>query len=541
MNASKVLISHFIPITLRTRMLLLVTILIVFMLGLIGMVFSNSIAHILEDQIGTRALRVAQSVSQIPQVKDGLVNGDPEGRIQVIAEEIRKITGAMFVVVGDVDGRRYSHPNPDRLGKLMVGGDNAPALEDGRSYTSRAVGTLGPSLRGKTPVLDEKGNIVGIVSVGYLIEDIQGIISFHQSRMTGYIGLFVIVGVIGAAFIAGNIKKAILGLEPEEIARLFTERTAVLESIREGIIAIDTDCTITMANQASLQNLGYESNVQVVGRRIEEIFPRTGMRDVLATGDPILDREVTVNSQEMIFNILPIERGRSVAGVVATFRPKDEIDMLARELSHVREYSEMLRAQSHEYSNKLHTLAGLIQLEAYKEALDLVAREASGYQSIIQFLTSALPDPHLSAIVLGKYNQAQELKIRFTVDEESSLSDIPTEISRDKLITIMGNLLDNALEAVRDSGEPNGEVKLSMTDLGDDIIIEIEDSGAGIPEGSEMEIFQKGKTSKRKPHGGLGLFLVDQALEDLGGHTTIGSSELGGAIFTVVIPKETVS
>jgi two-component system CitB family sensor kinase/two-component system sensor histidine kinase DcuS len=522
-------------------MLLLVTILIVFMLGLIGMVFSNSIAHILEDQIGMRALRVAQSVSRIPQVREGLLNGDREGRIQVIAEEIRKITGAMFVVVGDVDGRRYSHPNPDRLGKLMVGGDNAPALEEGRSYTSRAVGTLGPSLRGKTPVLDENGNIVGIVSVGYLIEDIQDIISFHQSRMTGYIGLFVIVGVIGAGFIAGNIKRAILGLEPEEIARLYTERTAVLESIREGIIAIDTDCTITMANQASLQNLGYESNEQVVGRRIEEIFPRTGMRDVLATGDPILDREVTVNSQEMIFNILPITRGRSVAGVVATFRPKDEIDMLARELSHVREYSEMLRAQSHEYSNKLHTLAGLIQIEAYKEALDLVAREASGYQSIIQFLTSALPDPLLSAIVLGKYNQAQELKIRFTVDEESSLSDIPEDISRDKLITIMGNLLDNALEAALDSGKPDGEVKLSMTDLGDDIIIEVEDSGDGIPEGREIEIFQKGNTSKKKPHGGLGLFLVDQALEDLGGHTTIGSSELGGAIFTVVIPKETVS
>ena len=541
MNSLRKFFSYLHPITLRTRLLLLVTVLIVFMLGFIGMVFSNSIAQILEEQIGERALKVAQSVSRIPQVRDGLVNGDPEGRIQVIAEEIRKITGAMFVVVGDVDGRRYSHPNPDRLGKIMVGGDNAPALEEGRSYTSKAVGTLGPSLRGKTPVLDDEGNIVGIVSVGYLIADIKSIVTVHQSRVTFYIGLFVILGVIGAGFIAGDIKKSIFGLEPEEIARLYTERTAVLESIREGIIAIDTDCMITMANQASLTNLGYENHDDVVGKRIEELFPRTGMRDVLATGEPILDREVTVNGQDMIFNILPIIRRRSVAGVVATFRPKDEIDMLAGELSHVREYSEMLRAQTHEYSNKLHTLAGLMQIEAYSEALDLVAREASGYQNIIRFLTSAVPDPLLSAIVLGKYNRAQELKIRFSVDEDSSLSDIPEEMSRDKMITIMGNLLDNALEAVRDSGEPNGEVKLSMTDLGDDIIIEVEDSGAGIAEGSEVEIFQRGNTSKNKPHGGLGLFLVNQALEDLGGHITIGSSELGGALFTVVIPKETGS
>ncbi|MDF1535712.1 MAG: sensor histidine kinase [bacterium] len=541
MNSFKTVFSYLRPITLRTRMLLLVTVLIVFMLGFIGMVFSNSIAQILEEQIGERALQVAQSVSRIPEIRHGLVAGDPQGRIQVIAEEIRKLTGAEFVVVGDVDGRRYSHPNPDRLGKLMVGGDNAPALEEGRSYTSRAVGTLGPSLRGKTPVLDDEGNIVGIISVGYLIADIKDIVRVHQSSVTSYIVLFIILGIIGAGFIAGDIKKAIFGLEPEEIARLYTERTAVLESIREGIIAIDTDCIITMANKASLRNLGYENPDGVVGKRIEELFPRTGMRDVLATGEPILDREVTVNGQEMILNILPIIRGRSAVGAVATFRPKDEIDMLVRELSHVRGYAEMLRAQTHEYSNKLHTLAGLMQIEAYKEALDLVAREASGYQNIIRFLVSAVPDPLLSAIVLGKYNRAQELRIRFSVDEESSLSDIPEEISRDQIITIIGNLLDNALEAVLDSGKQDGEVRMSMTDLGDDIIIEVEDSGAGIAEGYEMEIFQRGNTSKNKPHGGLGLFLVNQALEDLGGHVTIGSSELGGAMFTVIIPKETGS
>ena len=156
-------------------------------------------------------------------------------------------------------------------------------------------------------------------------------------------------------------------------------------------------------------------------------------------------------------------------------------------------------------------------------------------------LTSAVPDPLLSAIVLGKYNRAQELKIRFSVDEDSSLSDIPEEMSRDKMITIIGNILDNALEAALGSGNQDGEVRMSMTDLGDDIIIEVEDSGAGIAEGSEVEIFQRGNTSKNKPHGGLGLFLVNQALEDLDGHITIGSSELGGALFTVVIPKETGS
>jgi sensor histidine kinase regulating citrate/malate metabolism len=526
------------PLTLQQRMSILVTILVIFQLGLIGMIFSSSIAHLLEDQIGKRALRVAQAVSQVPEIRHRLIVGDPEGIIQIVAERIRVLTGAEFVVVGDREGKRYSHPKPDRLGKFMVGGDNALALEEGKSYISKAVGTLGPSIRGKTPVFDEAGNIAGIVSVGYLIEDVKGIIRGHQRSFYPYIGLLLIVGIIGSVVIAGHFKKAILGLEPEEIAGLFTERSAILESIREGIIAIDTERTITMANQASLGNLGLDSADKITGRKIEDIFPYTGMRDVLRTGQPILDRELAIGERDMIFNMVPIVHREKISGVVATFRLKDEIDLLARELSHVREYSEMLRTQTHEYSNKLHTLAGLIQIGASKEALDLVARETSGYQNLIHFLSSAVPDPVLSAIVLGKYNRAQEMKVRLSVDEESSLSDIPQGVSQDKIITILGNLLDNALEATLEVDDRDCEVHLSMTDLGNDIIIEIEDSGPGIEEGSEDRIFERGMSTKNRPHGGVGLYLVKQALDNLGGHITIGESELGGVLFTVIIPKE---
>jgi sensor histidine kinase regulating citrate/malate metabolism len=519
-------------------MSILVTILVIFQLGLIGMIFSRSIANMLEEQIGKRALRVAQAVSQVPEIRYRLIEGDSEGRIQTVAEGIRELTGAEFVVVGDREGKRYSHPKPDRLGKFMVGGDNAPALEEGKSYISKAVGTLGPSIRGKTAVFDDAGNIAGIVSVGYLIKDVKGIIRGHQRSFYPYIGLLLVVGIIGSVVIAGHFKKAILGLEPEEIAGLFTERSAILESIREGIIAIDTERTITMANQASLRNLGLDSADQITGRKIEDIFPYTGMRDVLRTGQPILDRELTIDEKEMIFNMVPIVHREKISGVVATFRLKDEIDLLALELSHVREYSEMLRTQTHEYSNKLHTLAGLVQIGASKEALDLVARETSGYQKMIHILSSAVPDPVLSAIVLGKYNRAQEMKVRLSMDEESSLSDIPQGISQDKIITILGNLLDNALEATLEVDDRDGAVHLSMTDLGNDIIIEVEDSGPGIEEGSEDRIFERGMSTKNRPRGGVGLYLVKQALENLGGHITIGESELGGVLFTVIIPKE---
>jgi sensor histidine kinase regulating citrate/malate metabolism len=526
------------PVTFQTRMILLVTVLVIFQLGLMGMIFSHTIAVMLEDQIGKRALRVSQTVSRIPEIQKLLFEGDPEGRIQEIAEDIRRQTGAEFIVIGDREGRRYSHPKPDRLGKFMVGGDNAPALEEGRSYVSKAVGTLGPSIRGKTPILTGDGEIVGIVSVGYMIEDVQGIIRQRQSVVYLYIVVLLVVGIWGSVIIAGRFKRAIFGLEPEEIARLFTERSAVLESIREGIIAIDNEANITMANQATLDKLKLDKDTEIVGRHLDDLFPRTGMKKVLETGQPLFDREVVIGDEEMIFNMVPIAHDKIVGGVVATFRRKDEIDVLARELSHVREYSEMVRAQTHEYSNKLHTLAGLIQIGANQEALELVAKETSGYQSIIRFLTSAVPDPLLSAIILGKYNRAREMKVGFSVDEDSGLADVPQWISREKLITILGNLLDNALEAAHGQQGQDGEVRLSMTDLGNDIIIEVEDSGSGVPDGEEEKIFQSGISSKEQPHSGVGLHLVKQALESLEGHITIGASELGGALFTVIIPKE---
>jgi len=222
---------------------------------------------------------------------------------------------------------------------------------------------------------------------------------------------------------------------------------------------------------------------------------------------------------------------------VASFRPKDELDVLSRKLSHLQEYSEILRAQTHEYSNKLYTIAGLIQIGALQEALELVMTEVSGYQELIQALAEAVPDPVVAGLILGKFNRARELKIRFRFDPESSLRDLPNEIEREHLVTILGNLLDNAFEAVRESaGEP--EVRLFLTDLGAELILEVEDSGPGIaPEVAET-LFAKGISTRNGLGRGMGLHLLEQALRSLGGQISFGRGELGGALFVVSIPKQ---
>ena len=196
-----------------------------------------------------------------------------------------------------------------------------------------------------------------------------------------------------------------------------------------------------------------------------------------------------------------------------------------------------MRAQTHEYSNKLHTLAGLIQLGSYREAIDLISQETSGYQELLGILAVKVPDPLLSAIILGKYNRAQEMRVDFQLDPESSMIDIPKSINREKMVTIIGNLLENAIEAAQENISRSQTVKLSMTDYGNDLIFEVEDSGQGVDEKSVDLSFQHGFSTKSGAGRGVGLSLVHENLKFLGGQLTAARSSIGGMRFTIYIPK----
>ena len=518
-------------------MIIFIVALVLFQIGSMGFVSTNLVDTILEDQMGKRVLGVSQTIATMPEVARLLEEQDPDGELQVLAEAIRLKTGAQFVVIGDREGRRYSHPDPDKIGKTMVGGDNDGALEKGKAYTSRAVGTLGLSLRGKVPIFDADKNIIGIVSVGYLEESIhQMIVSRRAIIITSNI-ILVILGVLIAVLLARSFKRAIFGLEPHQIGRMFEERSAILGSIREGIVAINNDGYITMINQAAKKTLGLSPAQDYLHQRIESVVPESGILDVLRTGESQLDWEHRVGGKEIIVNRIPIWNDGKVTGVVSSFREKDEIDTLAKELSQVQEYSEMLRHQTHEYSNKLHTISGLIQLEAYDKAIELICSETSGYQDLLRFLVSAVPDPLVAGCILGKYNRAKELNIQLNVDRHSNFADVPEWISKEKIVTVLGNLLDNAYQAVTPLSEDKRVVNLSLTDLGNDLIFEVEDSGEGITEDVAGHIFEKGVSSSNEKGKGIGLYLVKEVLSYINGHITVIKSGLGGVLFTVYISK----
>ncbi|MBI13668.1 MAG: sensor histidine kinase [SAR324 cluster bacterium] len=537
-QSSSLGIQKMLPRSLGTRMLLLMMGLLILLVGATGFIGNQVVTGILNEYIGRTALNVSKTVSLTGVVQQGLKQLQSQ-EIQQYAERVRQATGASFVVVGDHEGKRYSHPVPERIGKYMVGGDNEQALVHGQSYISRAVGTLGPSLRGKVPIFSSAGKIIGVVSVGYLIETMRDVIQPYQQRLLLWIfGLFG-VGALGTWLIAREVKRSIFGLEPYEIAGLYRERTALLESIREGIIAINEKGEVTVMNQQAAQILGFTPE-EALGKPIEMMLPETRMLEVLKTGKGEHDQEMLIQEEEVIVNRVPILEQEHVSGVVSSFRRAQDIDRLVQELTSIREYSQALRAQTHEYSNKLHTLAGLIQIGATKEALELIGRESSGYNALLRQLSDQIQDPFLSAIIVGKYHRAMELKTQLELDPESWMSNIGHSSRSEKIVTILGNLIENALEASA-SEEGQKKVSLSMTDVGNELIFEVEDSGSGISEEQQKTIFDEGFSTKTGTGRGIGLQLVQKNLIQLDGHLTIGESSLGGARFTAYIPKTIIN
>lgn len=520
--------------SLQTKILTLILSLIIFVTFSLTGIDAYMQIQQTEKNMGQRALQVATTISFMPTVKNAFKLDDPSSVIQPIAEKIRKKVGAEFIVVGNLNSVRYSHPEPFKIGRTMVGGDNNKALIYGEYYTSKAVGSLGPSLRGKAPIFGDYGEIIGIVSVGFLIEDVQTVI-FDKLVKTGSVAtIILIIGIFGGILLTKNIRKETLGLEPHQIAAMYRERSAILRSIKEGIIAIDQNGYITMMNDSAKEMLGIEE--ECLNKKIEDVFSNTRMYNVLITGKTNRDEEMLLRNRIVIVNRTPITENGEVTGVVSTFRDKTEIQQMLNTLSEMKQYSEDLRAQTHEYTNKLYVLSGLLQLEHYKEAIGLIQLESKLHKHQTQVLLELIKDRTVQAILLGKIGKASEKKVTLQVDSLSSINTIPTHVAMNSLITILGNLLDNAIEAASEAERK--EVIFFTTDEGNDIVFEVADSGLGIQSDLMPKIFNRGFSTKGKAGHGYGLSAVLEAVHNLQGTVEIHNQPDSGAVFTVFLPKQ---
>jgi two-component system CitB family sensor kinase len=482
----------------------------------------------LDQQYEQRSLAIAQSVASNSAVQDALLNGDPAGLIQKTAEQIRNSTGATYVVVTDRDGIRYSHPNPAMIGKPVD--ENPATVLAGNTWVGVQQGTLGISARGKAPIFHE-GNVIGLVSVGFLETAVFNQLMAELPGFAATLLLALGLGVAGSMLLATRLKRQTFGLEPYEIAGLLEEREASLQGIHEGAIATDRDGTITLANDEARRLLGLPSDC--VGRKVSQVLPQGRLLRFLSGGLNDEDEVLLAGDRVLVASRRAIRvRGREI-GHVATLRDSTELTGLARGLG-VDSLTDALRAQAHEFANRLHTIAGLVQMGRGDEAMKLIAQTSGVHQELTEALLERVGDPVLGALLLAKAALASERGIELRVSDDTVMT--RSALDSEDLITLLGNLIDNGLDAAAASHHDRW-VSVSVTEQAGDLVIKVHDSGPGVLESLNGQIFQEGFSTKSGPgrkRRGFGLALVRQVARRNGGEVTVVND--GGAMFTVRLP-----
>ncbi|MEW9668657.1 DcuS/MalK family sensor histidine kinase [Ammoniphilus sp. 3BR4] len=521
-------------LSLQTTITLLVFTVVALALLVTDILISVQINEYIEEDQAEKATQIARIVARSPVIVEGLTGLRDEGEIQRFANEIRETTGVQFIVVMDMHGIRKSHPDPSKVGKPFVGGDEAPVLS-GHEHISIAKGTLGLSLRSFTPIVAADGQQVGAAAVGISLEKIERATSASLWTLFLGIGFGGMIGLIGAILLARKIKKILFGLEPSAIAKLLQERNAILHSTKEGILAVDQEAKISLVNDEAIRlfKLAGITN-DLIGTNVQDYLSGSSLIKVMETGQAELDQELTLEGMTLLVNTVPVHVDGKVVGAVATFRDKTEIKLLVEQLSGVQTYADALRAQAHEFMNKLHVILGMVEVKYYDRLADYIKQITHHHQNEIGFVMRKIKDPVLAGFVLGKLSYSREVDVKLKVTGDYWPEPANGDITHD-IITILGNLIDNAMDAVQGCAEK--EVQVNFQVKNNALTLEVKDTGLGIPDETKAEIYMKGFSTKGDNRG-LGLFLIKESIKRLGGSLELESQPGNGTTFKVTIPYQ---
>ncbi len=520
-------------ISLQSKIILLVCGIVAVALLIVNVCVTSSIANIVRDNLGGKAMNISRTVALSQIVVEGL---DGERGDQVIRDYTRSVriaTNVEFVVVFDMQGIRKSHPNEERVGQPLVGGDENRALL-GEEYISFAKGTLGPSLRAFSPVRAKDGRQVGAVVVGILLDDVENAVNKSQTIIYWATAFGLFAGLVGAVALARSVKRTLFGLEPFAIAKLLEERNSMLQSAREGVLAVDGEGIITVINSEAVRIFGMAGlTSRPIGQPVEQCIPHTRLVEILRTGQAEFDQEQDINGVIVLTNRVPLSVKGEIVGALATFRDMTEIRQLAEELTGVNSYLEALRARAHEFLNNLHVIRGLARIKQYEKLDEYIAKILNESREEVAFVGERIKEPILAGVVLSKLSRARESGVLLIIEENSNLPLSLEQETAHCLVTVLGNLLDNAFEAVKESNDRRTDLSIHYMD--GVVTIQVSDRGAGFDPAIKEQLFKKGYSTKGNGRG-IGLFLVAKAVEKLGGAIEAEASMLNGAVFRVSVP-----
>ncbi|MFE9458130.1 ATP-binding protein [Streptomyces californicus] len=499
-----------------------------------------------ERQVRVAALAVADS----PSVREAIRTPDPSAVLQPYAERVREDTGIAFVTIMDPRRVRWTHPDTSQIGDTFLG-NTARALR-GETFTETYTGTLGPSIRVVTPILDE-GRIVGLVSAGITVDRVSSQVREQLGALALAAGGALALGGIGTYVVNARLRRHTHGMNAAELSRLHDYHQATLHAVREGLLMLDGRRRIALINDAGRELLGLGPEAEAVGRMVDELALPAPLTGALLASEARVDELHLTAERVVVVNTRPVVGGER-RGTVVTLRDHTELQALSGELDSERGFTQALRSQAHEAANRLHTVVSLIELGRVEEAVEFATAELELAQVLTDRVVGAVEEPVLAALLLGKAAQANERGVELVLAEDSLIDDgaLPPSLAHRDLVTILGNLIDNAVDAVsegfegdegaavpapRAAGGAAGRARVTVTALADEteLLLRVADTGAGIGPEAADEVFRRGWST----HGagrGLGLALVRQAAHRNGGTVELDAGPDGGARFTVRLP-----
>ncbi|MEU8919981.1 ATP-binding protein [Kitasatospora sp. NPDC048545] len=504
---------------------------------------------------------VAHAVADSPSVRAAVTGPDPTTVLQPYVEQVRTDTGVSFITVMDTDGVRWTHPLPEQIGKRYLGHIDWALAGQTRSETY--TGTLGPSVRVVTPVWDDRHRVVALVSVGLTVESISAQLSGPLMALVGVAVAALALGGAGTYLANSRLRRHTHGMGPGELSHLYEYHQATLRSVREGLVLLDRSHRVVLCNDAARELLGLTGDVD--GRELAGLGLPEALVAAVLGGEPVRDEVHLTAERVVVLNTSTIGTG---LGRVVTLRDHTELQSLSGELDSVRGFTEALGAQAHEAANRLHAVVSLIELGRHEQAVEFATAELELAQQLTDRVVAAVSEPVLAALLLGKAAQAAERGVELTLTEDSRIDDgvLPPGLSARDLITVLGNLIDNAVDAAiagaaqspvppevtvtaridgagsRDAGSCDGGALdggarggVGAGADGDCLLLRVADTGAGIDPSAVEDVFRRGWSTKQDGRGhGLGLALVAQAARRNGGTVEVGRQV--GAVLTVRLP-----